>query len=106
VRNWLFVLAVVAALGLDLVAWFAVEDERQAAHLNARVHEAYDRTDRLQDRTTRLVHRGAPTDEVVQARLEAQEADNELRALLAEQGQREQSWPARVRQEVRRRTGW
>jgi hypothetical protein len=50
VRKWLLVLAVVIGLGAALVAWFAVEDARQAADLDARWRQNKARLERARAR--------------------------------------------------------
>jgi hypothetical protein len=111
----LAILAVVALLG-----WFAAEDARQEALLDARIRDAkergeraFDREERALDRFNRLVRDGAPAEEVGQARAdivaaheEGQAARQEFQAALEEKLQRLDPWPAAVRYEVRRRTGW
>jgi hypothetical protein len=49
---------------------------------------------------------GARAEEVRQAQQEVQQALGELALLRIERDRRHQSWPARLRAEVRRRVGW
>jgi uncharacterized protein HemX len=106
VRKWLLVLAVVVALGLALVTWLGVEDERQAARqaaiLHAREQEAVQRERRAFE--TRV--RARTPEEVSRAIQEQKEARAEVNKAVAEEDRRNQSWHARLRAEVRRRTGW
>jgi hypothetical protein len=108
-RKWL-ILPLGAALAtlavVAFLAWLAAEDARQAALLEAREREAKDRMEQALARDRRLRGEGAPTEEVLRADWEAGEAWEELLTLRDEQARRKQSWPARLRQEVRRRTGW
>jgi hypothetical protein len=83
-----------------------VEDARQAALLDARVRDAENRVEQTLRRERRLIRDGAPGEQIIQAQLEEQEAWKELERLRTEQWRRRQPWHARLRQEVRRRTGW
>jgi hypothetical protein len=106
VKKWLLLLAAVVGLGTMLVAWFAVEDARQVELLNAREVEADMRAEQAFDRAERLVQDGAPAGEIRQADVERERALAESALLRLELGQRQLSWYARLRAEVRRRTGW
>jgi hypothetical protein len=102
----LLILAVCVGLGLVVVVWLGVDDARQTALLDARVQHARIRALGLQGRWERLMQDGAPEEEVVQAARDADRAWEEAEPLCEEQREREKSWPARLRWEVRRRTGW
>jgi hypothetical protein len=108
-RKWL-VLPLGAALAtlavVALLVWFAAEDARQAALLDARIREAQERASQASVRVNQLDQDGAPAEELLQAVLERQQALEVATRLFYEQAQRQQSWHARLRQEVRRRTGW
>jgi hypothetical protein len=109
VRKWVIlplVTALAALAVLALLVWLGVEDARQAALLDARVREAEGRVQQTASRIFRFVQDGGPEEEVVQAFHENIEAWEELQTLRAEQSQRPEPWYARLRQEVRRRTGW
>jgi cell division protein FtsB len=106
VRKWL-ILALCAALALVVVlAWFAAEDARQAALLDARIEQGYARVEELEDRQLRLVSEGAPAEEVSRAALAVLKAEQDVVALEKERHWRRQPWHARLRREVRRHTGW
>jgi hypothetical protein len=115
-QKWL-VLTLVAALAtlavVALLVWCVAKDARQAALLDARVQQAEDRVTQARDRYGRLRQDKAPAEEVRQAEREWVGAEAELDLLRFEREQRRreeerrhQSWPARLRQEVKRRTGW
>jgi hypothetical protein len=108
-KKWL-VLPLGAALAtlavVALLVGFAAEDARQAALLDARVRDAEERYMQTSDHTGGLHQNGAPLEELYQADWEEHEARMRLQALLDERDQRQQSWHARLRREVRRRTGW
>jgi uncharacterized protein YdbL (DUF1318 family) len=105
-RKWL-ILALCAGLALvALLVWLGVEDARQAALLEARTKQGHGRVGELAERYYRLVREGAPSDEVYQAVLAIEEAQQDLEVLETERYRRQQSWHARLLREVRRRTGW
>jgi hypothetical protein len=104
VRKWLLILAVCVGLGLILLVRLAAEDARQAALLDARVREAENRF--WMSHVVRRASDGATAEELRHDQQEALEAMDEYFALRAEQAQRQQSWHARLRWEVKRRTGW
>jgi hypothetical protein len=104
-RKWL-ILALCVVLGLVVVVWFAVQDARQAALLDARARDAENRVEQTLRRERRLIRDGAPSDQIMQAHLEEQDAWKELDRLRTEQSRRRQTWHARLLGEVRRRTGW
>jgi hypothetical protein len=91
---------------VTLLVWFAAEDARQAALLDARVQAAEVRVYQTESRMFRLIQDGAPVEEVVQAYQENKEAWEELRALRGERYWRRRPWHRRVLGEVRFRTGW
>jgi hypothetical protein len=96
--------AVLATLAVvALLVWFAAEDARQADLLDARIQEAKFQDSQALDRVKVLINDGAPVEEVRQAELERSQAVEELLLLYAEQARRQQSWPALLREEVRRR---
>jgi uncharacterized protein HemX len=105
-RKWLLALAVCVGLGLVVVVWLAAEDARQADLLDDRIEQGYARVDELEDRELRLVTEGAPAEEVHQAALAIEEAQQDLAALQKERHRRRQTWHARLLREARRRTGW
>jgi hypothetical protein len=86
----------------------------QALDRAARLNEALDRAIRLKQggplseelRRAVVEPKQALEEELDQAVKEHERASRELDMLRAEQARRKQSWPARLRQEVRRRTGW
>jgi hypothetical protein len=116
VRKWLLVLSVCLGLGLVVTVWLGVEDARQAprraALLDARIREAEGRAAQARERSIRLVQLvrdgedGEPEEEIAeeihQAGLEYQWAQKDQVLLRAQQ----KPWHVRLRQEVRRRTGW
>jgi hypothetical protein len=105
-RKWL-ILTLCAALAVAaLLIWLAVEDARQAALLDASEREAELRAGRAFARVQVLTRDGAPAEEVRQAELEWHRAAGEFSMLHQEQARRSQPWHARLRDEVRRRTGW
>jgi hypothetical protein len=89
-----------------LLAWFAAEDARQAALLDARVGEARERAEQALDLMNQLEQNRAPAAEVRRADEEYREALTEIKSLSVERARRQQSWPARLLREARRRTGW
>jgi hypothetical protein len=115
VRKRLLALPVCAGLALvALLVWFTADDARQAAILDARVRQAEARVNETEDLIWEAVRRDAPRDEqevelmkadVYRARMVAVEAQREYQALVQEQRRRQQSWPARLRREIRRRLG-
>jgi len=104
-RKWLLTLAVCVGLGLVTVVWLGVDDARQAALLDARAREAEDRFYQALAWKVRLIEDDAPEAQVFQAELESRRAIVEIAGLCRERQRREHSWPARLRQEIRRRTG-
>jgi hypothetical protein len=89
-----------------LLVWFAAEEARQAALLDAREREAESRTMRAYHRTERLIQDEAPGEKINQAFQESSKASQEWASLRDEQERRKESWPARLRREVRSSTGW
>jgi hypothetical protein len=104
-RKWLFVLALCVGVGFAPAVWFAAEDARRAGLLGARVREAEARSSAASDRLSRIFHDHKSGDEVEQAIEKLKRAQLELEMVRVEQARR-QSWPARLRWEVYRRTGW
>jgi hypothetical protein len=105
-RRALILLALVAGLGLALAVGFGVEDARQAALLDARIHAADTRVSLLIRDERQLVRDGAPEDRYVQLHREEEEAWKHLQTLRTERWRRQQSWHVRLLREFRRRTGW
>jgi hypothetical protein len=107
-KKWLILplIAVLATLAVvAFLAWSAAQDARQEALLDARYHEAEARVQLTESRMHRLAQGGAPREEVMQAGQENTKAWKELGALRSERARRAAPWYARLRQEVRRRTG-
>ena len=98
------ILAGVAVVAL--LAWFAAEDARQAALLDARFQDARSRSSALVYRLQRLRDEGEPTEEFWRTARELREACKAADALSREKRRREESGPARLYYEVCRRAGW
>jgi hypothetical protein len=105
-KKWLILALVGAFAAVALLVWLGVQDARQEALLDSRVREAENRFEETLRRELRLFQDGAPVEQTTPAYREANEVCKELDTLRTEQWRRGQSWPARLRQEVRRRTGW
>ena len=108
-KKWLILPACATLAALAVVALlvrFAAEDARQAALLDARVQDAENRFEGTLRRELRLFQDGAPAEQTRQAYRDANEACKELDRLRTEQWRRRQTWHARLRGEVKRRTGW
>jgi hypothetical protein len=105
-RRALILLALVAGLGLVLAAGFGVEDARQSALLDARIHAADTRVSLLIRSEHQLVRDGAAEDRYVQLGREEEEAWNDLQTLRTERWRRQQAWHVRLLREFRHRTGW
>jgi hypothetical protein len=106
VRKWLLLLAAVVALGTALLVWFAVEDARQEAALDARIRDTGGWVVQAEAREERLRRDEAPAEEVRRAARESEEAWEEAFAVDRERRRRAESWYGQLRQEVRHRTGW
>jgi hypothetical protein len=105
VRKWL-ILPLGAALALvALLVWLAAEDARQAALLDTRILEARDRYWMLRVRELDLNMDGAYR-RAGEVGLERIKAQVEFETLETERRQRQNSWPARLRGEVRRWLVW
>ncbi len=102
-RKIRFTLLLIAGLGpISLAAscWVGAPDWRS---LDARIAEARSCTRSRRAHFYRLVVEGAPGDELEQASVEMKQAEQGEAELVS---QRTFSWHARLRREVRRRTGW
>jgi hypothetical protein len=129
----LLLLVLVLGLGMALLGWFVAEDARQAALHDARYRQNKARLERARARLSQACRHdgltplqrwrlceqtpGLATDdpdesaavkETRQAQLELRQASEEENSLYQECCRRyqRQYWPAHLRQEVRRRTGW
>jgi hypothetical protein len=91
----LFVL--LGALWVHAVRQPSVED---------RIHQATLRANALNRRVRELKQADAPLEQIEQSRREERKAWDELKALLDERARLWDSWPARFRRELERRTGW
>jgi hypothetical protein len=104
-RKFLLLPALVIGLGMALLVWAEVRGARQAALFDARFRQAQDR---LYQAKLRLywAERHQSADDIERARKDSEEAWEEVLPLVEEYHWRHSSWPARLREEVRRRTGW
>jgi hypothetical protein len=105
-KKWLILTLGAGRALVALLVGLAAEDARQAALLDDRIEQGYARVDKLADRQLRLVTEGAPAEEVHQAALAIEEAEQDLLDLQKERHRRRQTWHARLLREARRRTGW
>jgi hypothetical protein len=71
-----------------------------------RIDQADRRATALNRRVRELIRDDAPLDQIEQSEREERKAWDELKALLDERARLWDSWPARFRREVERRTGW
>jgi hypothetical protein len=106
VRKRLLMLAGVVALGVAILAWFAVEDAWQEATLDARIRDAGSRVVQAEGREQQLRRDGAPAEELRRAARESEEAWEEAFAVDRDRRRRKEFWYGQLRREIRRRTGW
>jgi hypothetical protein len=102
-RKILLGLLLAAALTLASVAIWLWAEAASRPSLEARIAEAHSRAQAAKTRFCRLVVIDAPGEELDRAAVEMNQAEQEERELGLQQYL---SWQARLRREIRHRTGW